>query len=113
MKNITQHYQKVIGGELQKIHSDEWDMDIYFRETYSFKDEAKIVELQAQGKIVDALVESIVVKAIKKDGSRMFTEADRMMLMNEADPKVIVKIASAINNANLTRKIEEGVIAKE
>ena len=56
MKNITQHYQKVIGGELQKIHSDEWDMDIYFRETYSFKDEAKIVELQAQGKIVDALV---------------------------------------------------------
>lgn len=113
LTNITSHYQKVIGGDLQKVHSDEWDMDIYFRSTYSFKDEAKIVELQAQGKIVDALVESIIVKARKKDGSKMFTEADRLTLMNEADPSVIVKVASAINNANLTKQISQDDIAKE
>jgi hypothetical protein len=99
---ISKHYQSAIGGELQKYHCDEWDTDIYFRATYPLRDESKILELQAQGKTVEALVESIVTKARDKDGKRLFMDADRVKLMNEADPMTVVKVASAINNGRIT-----------
>lgn len=99
---ISKHYQSAIGGELQKYHCKEWDTDIYFRGTYPLKDESKILELQTQGKTVEALVESIVTKARDKDGKRMFADADKVKLMNEADPMTVVKVASAINNGRIT-----------
>jgi hypothetical protein len=100
-ENIAKHYQLSIGGELKKIRCEEWDADIYFRTTYPLKDEARILELQAQGKTVEALVESIVTKARDKDGNRLFHDADRIKLMNEADPQVVIKVATAINNAKV------------
>jgi hypothetical protein len=99
---ISKHYQSAIGGELTKYHCEEWDTDIYFRKTYPLKDEGKILALQAEGKTVEALVESIVTKARTKDGSKMFIDADKVKLMNEADPMTVVKVASAINNSRIT-----------
>ena len=66
------------------------------------KTESKIISLQSQGLTIEALVESIIQKARDKDGKPLFQDTDRVKLMNEADPGVIVKIASAINNAKLT-----------
>ena len=51
-KNITNHYQELVGGELEKIHVPEWKMDVYYKKTNSFAVEAKVINLQAQGKIV-------------------------------------------------------------
>jgi len=109
--NISKHYQSSIGGELQKVRCEEWKTDIYFRTTYPLKDEGKILELQTQGKTVEALVESIIRKAKDKDGKRLFHDADRIKLMNEADPQVVIKVATAINNAKITATQES--IAKE
>jgi len=108
---ISKHYQSSIGGELQKFKCEEWDCDIYFRTTYPLKDEAKIMQLTQEGKTVEALVESIVTKARDADGKRLFHDADRIKLMNEADPQVVIKVATAINNAKLTASQES--IAKE
>jgi len=99
---ISKHYQSAIAGELKKYHCEEWDTDIYFRGTYPLKDEGKILQLQSEGKTVEALVESIVTKARTKDGQRMFMDADKVKLMNEADPMTVVKVASAINNGKIT-----------
>jgi|TARA_R110000744_G_scaffold76798_1_gene152008 hypothetical protein len=98
---IAKHYQASISGELKKIHVEEWDTDIYCRTTYPLKDEATILQLQTEGKTVEAVVESIIVKARDKDGKRLFHDADRIKLMNEADPLVIIKVGGAINNAKL------------
>lgn len=98
---ITKHYQGLIQGEMREVSVPEWDMTIYFRTANSFAVESKVIELQAQGKIVEALVASLIGKARDKDGKLIFTEADKLMLMNEADPNVIVRVASAINNATL------------
>ena len=108
---ISKHYQQSIGGELIKYHCEEWDCDIYYRNTYPLKDVAWILQLQSDGKTVEALVESIVIKARDKDGKRMFHDADRIKLMNEADPMTVVKVASQINNAKLTATQES--VAKE
>jgi len=108
---IAKHYQNAIGGELKKYHCEEWDTDIFYRTTYPLKDEAKVLELQSAGKTVEALVESILVKARDKDGQRLFQDTDRAMLMNESDPNVVVKVASLINNARFQATQEQA--AKE
>lgn len=109
LEKIANHYQKAIAGDLEKIRVEEWDMDIYCKRTYPFKDEAKMIELQSQGKTVEALVESLIVKALDKDGKRIFFDADRVNLMNEADPGVIIKVAGAINNVGLRQPIKETI----
>jgi len=102
MSKITNHYQTAISdANMHKVHIKEWDMDIYFRNTYSFKDESRVVELQTQGKVVEALVESLIIKARDKDGNRIFSDADRLTLLNEADPAIITRVCTAISNANL------------
>lgn len=106
LDKISQHYQTAIAGGLEKIEVKEWDMEIYCRKTYPFKDEAKVIELQSQGKTVEALVETLIVKALDKDGKKIFRDADRINLMNEADPSVIIKIAGAINNAGFRNPTE-------
>ena len=108
---ISQHYQNSISGELKKYHCEEWGTDIYFRTTHSFKDEAKIVELAAKGQVVEALVETVLIKSRDVNGKRLFTEADRFKLMNEADPAVIIKISTAINDAKIQSTPD--LVAKE
>jgi len=109
--NISNHYQKSISGELKSVKIPEWDTEIYFRSTYALKDEAKIIELQTQGKTVEALVESIVRKARTQDGKPMFHDADKIKLMNEADPLVVIRVATAINNGRVDFSQES--VAKE
>lgn len=106
LKKISQHYQSAIAGDLEKIEVKEWDMEIYCRKTYPFKDEAKVIELQAQGKTVEALVESLLVKALDKNGKKIFRDADRINLMNEADPAVIIKVAGMINNVGYRQPLD-------
>ena len=108
---ISKHYQSAIAGELKKNHVEEWDTDVYFRTTYPLKDESKVLEYQAQGKTIDAVIESIIVKARDKNGKRLFQDADRVKLFNEADPMVVVKVGTAINNAKL--RFDQSTIAGE
>lgn len=111
LDKITKHYHREINGDLEKMAVPEWDMDIYYKRTYPFEDEARVIELQSQGKVVDALVESLIVKARDSEGKKIFTDADRIVLMKEADPTVITRVAGEINNASLRPKVKD--LAKE
>ena len=68
--------------------------------------ESKIMSLTNSGKTAEALVESIIWKALDEDGKRLFKETDRIELMNEADPSVIISVASQLN-----RLVQEDSIA--
>lgn len=111
IKKIQDHYKSAISGELMKYHCKEWGIDLYYRKTYPFKNEAKVIELQSQGKTVEALCVALVNKARDKDGNRLFTDHDVVTLMNEADPAVIIKVASVVNSGMPAFAIED--IAKE
>ena len=67
--------------------------------SFSMRTESKIMALTGQGKTAEALVESIVLKALHKNGDKMFKETDRATLLNEADPKVLIRVATKLNNA--------------
>ena len=97
LENIKSHYRSKLSGELQKITVPEWKTDIYYKSAHSFAVESKVIELQQAGKTVEALVESIILKALTPDGKPMFGKFDKNALMHEADPNVLMRIAAVLN----------------
>lgn len=106
LQRATQHFRSKLDGSLEKIHVPEWETDVYFYSTTALKDESTILKLQQEGKAVEALVQSLIVKCRNADGSKMFNPADRVVLMNEVDPRVIIRVAGAINAVD-TESLEE------
>lgn len=107
LENATAHFRNKIGGEMKSVDVPEWQTKIYFKSVSTLKEESRIVELTQQGKTVEALVESILVRSRNEDGSKMFSAADKPTLMNEVDPAVIIRIASEINTATTVDTLEQ------
>lgn len=110
LDKATSHFRTKISAEMKKITVPEWECDIYFKPTLTLKEQGKLVELASQGKQVEALVESLIVKARNQDGSKMFSMPDKMVLLNEVDPNVIIRVVGEINAAN---DVEESMEAVE
>ena len=100
MNKATKHFKSQLGGELQKLTVPEWETDIYYRPVSSFATEAKIIELQQGGKVVEALVESLIAKALTPEGTPMFSRMDKTSLMTEVDPKVILRVCTVLNSGH-------------
>ena len=99
MNNIKGHFAEKLSGGLQKISVPEWKSDIYFKGTYPFAVESKILQLQQKGQTVEALVESLIQKALDPEGKPLFNKFDKVTLMNEADPSVLLRVCAELNNA--------------
>ena len=99
LENAKTHFKSKLNGELNKMSVPEWKTDIYYRGSYPFAAESKIIELQTQGKTVEALVESILVKALDPDGKPLFNKFDKNALMHEVDPQVLIRVATELNSA--------------
>lgn len=100
LEKATSHFRNQISGEMNKIVVPEWECEIYFKGINSLREEGKLIELAQQGKTVEALVETLITKARNIDGTKMFGLADKMVLMNEVDPQVIIRIVGEMNVAN-------------
>jgi len=97
LDKATKHFRARISGAMHKIHVKEWESDIWFKEANTLKEEAKLIELAQQGKTVEALVETLIMKARNEDGTKMFTFADKAIFMNEIDPQVIIRVVGEMN----------------
>ncbi len=98
LERATAHFRNQISGEMRSIEVPEWETKIFYKTVTNLKEEGRILELSQQGKTVEALVESLVVRARNEDGSKMFTMPDKITLMNEVDPKVLIRIVGEMNN---------------
>lgn len=100
LEKATAHFRTKISGEMKSISVPEWDAKIWFKEANTLREEAKLIELAQQGKTVEALVETLIMKARNEDGTKMFTFADKMTFLNEVDPAVIIRVVGDMNAAN-------------
>ena len=95
----TRHFRtKVDKTSLKKIEVKEWGIDVYYKTAISWKQQAEIMDKLAEKKTSEALIETVVLRCLNEDGSRMFNTADRTTLINEVDPMVLVEIVTQINN---------------
>ena len=94
----TNHFRNKLNVEMRVVSVPEWECDIYVKDVTSLREESKLVELTQQGKTVEALVETLIMKARDKTGNKLFTSADKPVFMNEIDPAIIIRIVGEINN---------------
>lgn len=100
LEQATAHFRDKISGDLKHIVVPEWgNQKIYFKNAITLKEQAKLIELASAGKQVEALVESLIVKARNEDGTKMFAMVDKPTLMNEVDPNIIIRVVAEINQA--------------
>jgi hypothetical protein len=97
LSKATGHFKEKLSGEMKSIDVPEWDTTIYYKSVSTFVQQQKVIELHAKGKMVDALVETLIGRCLDKDGKKVFTAADRDVLMREVDPNVIIRVCTAIN----------------
>ena len=107
IEKATAHFRNQISGEMKSIEVPEWECKIFYKSANSLREEGKILELSQQGKTIEALVESLIIRARNEDGTKMFTMADKMIFMNEIDPKVLIRIVSEMNSVSVELGEEE------
>lgn len=100
IENAVKHFRSKLDGSLNRFYVEEWATDVYYTGTSTLREESQILKLQQEGKTVEALVQSLINKARMADGTLMFKPADKMTLLNEVDPKVIIKIAAVLNGVD-------------
>ena len=106
--NATQHFRNALSQELKSVEVPEWDTTVYFKTATTFASEKKILDLHSKGETVEALVETLIAKSLDNDGNRVFSNADKVLLMREVDPEVIIRIVTAMNDAKEEAKSSLG-----
>lgn len=97
MESATQHFKEQLSGELLQVEVPEWNATIWFKPAFTFAQQEKIIQLSNDGKMVEALVETLIVRALDQEGKRLFTHASKTRLMNEVDPNVIIRVVTEMN----------------
>ena len=110
IEKATAHFRNQISGEMKMIEVPEWECKIFYKSANTLRDEGKILELSQQGKTIEALVESLIIRARNEDGTKMFTSADKMIFMNEVDPKILIRIVGAMNS--VSEELGEDLVEK-
>lgn len=106
LDKMTSHFRTRISGEMRKIHVDEWDLDIYYKEVNTLQEESKLIELAQKGKTVEALVETLITKARNADGTKMFKPINKVVMMNEVDPAVLIRVVGEMNSMEQELTVE-------
>lgn len=109
IEQATAHFRDKISGTMQSIHVPEWNSTIWFKNSITLREQSKLIELASSGKQVEALVESLIVKARTEEGSKMFAPADKQVFLNEVDPTVLIRVVSEINSATEVVDTQEQV----
>jgi hypothetical protein len=107
LEKATAHFRNKISGDMLSVDVPEWETKIYFKSTSTLREEGKLVELATSGKTIEAMVETLIIKARNADGTKMFNSADKVVFMNEVDPKVLIRVIGDMNSAVGLLSVEE------
>jgi len=102
LEKAKSHMRDKIGAGLKgPIAVPEWETEVYYKPATTFHQESKVIELQQAGKTVEALVQTLINRALDKDGKHIFRMADKQDLMRGVDPAVILRIISDMNDEEM------------
>jgi hypothetical protein len=92
------HFRELMAqGLCGPIDVPEWDVKIYYKAVTNFHQEAQIVELTQQNKTVEALVMTLILRALDDQGRPIFNKAEKAEIMRSVDPQIILRIINQMN----------------
>lgn len=93
---------------MSQIEVPEWETTVYYRPAITLAQQTKVLEFHNKGKLVDALVETLIVRARHEDGKPMFQSGERQIIINEVDPDVLTRIVTEMNVGSNKAEAELG-----
>lgn len=105
--NAKGHFKTKLTDKLESLDIPEWETKIYFKCSATLKQTEEIVALHRENKMAEALVQTLISRGLKEDGSKMFTVADKFDLMNSVDPSVVTRVATEILNSESSQEDAE------
>ena len=64
LQKATTHFKAALSNEMKTVVVPEWESTLYFKAVSTFAEEQKVIQLNNEGKIVEALVESLISKGL-------------------------------------------------
>tara|TARA_R110000744_G_scaffold244960_5_gene361730 strand:- start:1343 stop:1702 length:360 start_codon:yes stop_codon:yes gene_type:complete len=99
LEKAKSHMRTKIGGGLKgPVVVTEWETEVWYKPATTFHQESKVIELQQAGKTVEALVQTLINRALDENGKNLFRVADKQDLMRGVDPAVILRVIAAMND---------------
>ena len=92
LDNAKSHFDKI---ETKAIEVPEWDFIVY--STPFTMGEKKILWQFAKGDDFEFMVRTLIMKALDKDGNKLFDISNKVELMNNVAPDVITRIVGEIS----------------
>jgi len=110
LEKATAQFRDKISGELQFVEVPEWGepdkpLKIYYKPAINFLAQGKILALFKQDKDSEAIVMSLIIKALDADGKNIFNESDMQSILREVHTDVVQRILEDM--ANNIRNAEE------
>lgn len=97
--NAKSHFKTKLTDKLEWVDCPEWGVKIYFKGSATLKQTEEIIALHRENKVAEALAQVLISRALKEDGTKMFTIADKFDLMNSVDPDIVTNMATHILNS--------------
>ncbi|MFQ5510130.1 MAG: hypothetical protein ACE5FN_12480 [Leptospirillia bacterium] len=91
------HFKERLSAGLGAIEVPEWGTTIHFR-PLNLRERDRIHRFAAKDSL-EALVETLIVRALDADGKPIFKSVHRTELMREVDPEVIARVCEEMNRA--------------
>ena len=103
IERATANFRDKLSGELQFVEVPEWGepdnpLKIYFKPALNFKAQGKILALFKQDKDEEAVCQSLIIKALDKDGKHLFKQTDMPNLLHDVDPQIVTRILGEMNS---------------
>ena len=84
--------------EIRSLKVPEWETTIYYRPAFTLAEQSKVLEFHNKGQLVDALIETLIVRAKDSEGKSIFQPGERQIIKNEVDPEVLTRVVTEMNS---------------
>jgi hypothetical protein len=96
LAEAKKHWRSQLAEPMASVEVPEWSTTLFFKPS-NLAQRDRIYKHINEGKL-EALVETIIQRALDADGKRVFNEACRKDLMTKTDPDVIGRIVTAMSD---------------
>ena len=102
LDKATAQFREKMSGELQSVEVPEWGepdkpLRIYYKPAINFLAQGKILALFKQDKDSEAVVQSLIIKALDENGKHIFQQTDMQSILHDVDPEIVNRILSEMS----------------
>jgi hypothetical protein len=105
--NALAQFHERLSGELFSIDVPEWStkdeqVKVYYKGAMTGKQQAQIFKHYSEGKQVEAVFMSLIMRALDADGVAIWRANELTEMMRDYDPDVVGRIVEEISATELT-----------